>query len=201
MINNTLSGASAISAYVNSLLAKAGKASEGSSSTTATGSTGTMQASAKAALQTAAQSFKSSTAQHALETRQGALAAELKAGLAKAGVKLEGAVEFSLDSKGELSIDGSEKDLAAVKAFLKGDTGKPSLSSRLTDLANDADQLSGTIRQSAAISQAARYAGNSSNVMSLYTSLMQQQESASAVFSFSADASSLTYPGVLASKA
>lgn len=204
MINNSLYGSTGVSAYVNALLAKAGKAADGSNnaaSANSTAGTGPMQAIADAALQTASQRFQSSSAQHALEKRGDGLAAELKAGLAKAGVVLEGAVEFSLDSKGELAVKGSEKDQAAAQAWLKSDGSRPSMSSRLVALANDAEQVSGTIRQSAAISQAARYAGSSGNVMSLYTTLMNQQDNSAAVFSFSNAASSLTYPGVLASKA
>jgi len=204
MINNSLYGASGISAYVNSLLAKAGKAADGSNAaSTAAGSSGSssVQATADAALQAAAQRFSSSSVQQALDKRSTALATELQAGLAKAGVKLAGTVEFSQGSDGALSVKGSEADQAAVKAWLKTDTSRPSLSSRLSTLAQDADQLSGTIRQSAAISQAARYAGGPGSVMSLYTTLMNQQDSRAAVFSFSSSGGSLSYPGVLASKA
>jgi hypothetical protein len=90
-----------------------------------------------------------------------------------------------------------------MTAFLKADTRKPSFAMRIATQARDALKLSATIHQHAAISQAARYGAKAGGggVMSLYTSLMQQSGGGSAVFSLSADSSSLTYPGSLAAKA
>ena len=67
--------------------------------------------------------------------------------------------------------------------------------------AQEALKLSGTIQQSAAISQAAQLAKSPGGVMSLYNALMQQNASASVTFSVSAAGSSLTYPGSLSTNA
>jgi hypothetical protein len=198
------SGGSVVSAYVTSLLekAKAGTAGtdgKSTSGTTATKGQASLNAASQAALTNAA--HRTSGNIQSLEQRQSALATQLNAALAKAGVALGGAVEFSTDSSGTLAMKGSDKDKAAMKAFLGADKTSPSFSTRLATLSKDADALSGTIRQSAAISQAARYAGRSGNVMSLYATLTSQQDTSAAVFSLSKAGGSLTYPGMLASKA
>ena len=72
---------------------------------------------------------------------------------------------------------------------------------RLATLTASADKLGARIGQNAAISQAARFGGSGANVVSLYTSLMQAQVSASSTFTLSSSASSLSYPGVLATSA
>ncbi len=200
MVNNTSLTGTSLSAYVSALLAKSGQTADAQASASKTGNT-SAEKTAQAALATAARGFKASSAHKALEAQQTALGTELRAALAKSGVTLGGAVEFTVGSKGEINVTGSDKDKAAVTSFLKNDGSKPSFSSRIADMAGSADELSGTIRQSAAISQAARYAGHTSNVMSLYTTLMQQQDTTSAKFSVSSTTSALTYPGVLASKA
>jgi len=155
----------------------------------------------KAALQHAAGTAKATSAAQALETRQKQLGTDLRAAMAKAGVKLTGAVEFSVSSSGNVEVKGSDADKAATQAFLKADTSQPSFASRIANQASDALKLSSNIQQSAAISQAAKLAKTSGGVISLYTSLMQQSGGASAVFSLSASGSSLTYPGSLAANA
>ena len=197
---NALGSGASMSAYVGSLLDKTGNSGT-SNSTTASRADTSMKATAAAALDAASHSFKSTSAQSKLDKKETALATDLRAAMTKAGVTLSGPVEFSVDSGGTLQVGGNDKDKAAVTAFLKNDVTKPTFASRVSNLAAEADNLSNTIRQTAAISQAARYAGSASNVMSLYGSLMQQQDSTPAVFSLSGSASSLTYPGVLASKA
>lgn len=155
----------------------------------------------QAALQRAAGTAKASSAAQALEAGQKTLATDLRAALAKAGVKLTGAVEFTVSSSGAVGIKGSDADKAATQAFLKADTSQPSFASRIANQARDALKLSTTIQQSAAISQAAKFAKSSGGVVSLYTSLMQQSGAASAVFSLSASGSALTYPGSLTANA
>jgi hypothetical protein len=176
----------------------------GSTDTTASASAATnarVAATAKAALAAAGSTHQASVAERALDKQQTALAANLRAAMAQAGVKLSGPVEFSVVSDGTLAVKGTEADARAATEFLKADASKPGFSAQLTALARDAGKLSATIQQSAAISQAARYGGRSGGVMSLYASLMQQSNTAPAVFTVSASTSSLTYPGVLAAKA
>lgn len=177
--------------------------STGNSTASATGST---NANAKvatvtqAALQAAAGRHDASVAGRTLDKQQTALAGDLRATMSKAGVKLSGAVEFSVSSDGTVGIKGSDADKAAMTAFLKADTSNPSFAARIATQAQDALKLSATIQQSAAISQAARYGGKS-GVMSMYASLMQQTNTTAAVFIVAAGSSSLTYPGSLAAKA
>lgn len=169
-------------------------------STTSGGTTGASpktQPLSQGALQRAASTAKAAGAVQSLESGQKTLGNELRAAMAKAGVKLSGPVEFSVKSDGSVSIKGSDADKAATQAFLKADTSQPSFASRIATQARDAMKLSTTIQQSAAISQAAKTAKTSGGVMSLYTSLMQQTSSTSVVFSLSASGSSLTYPGSL----
>jgi len=168
---------------------------------TASGSKASTPAISPAALQRAAGATKAATAAHALETGQKALSNELRAALDKAGVKLTGAVEFSIKSDGSVDMKGSDADKAATKAFLNADTNQPSFATRIAGQARDALKLSATIQQSAAISQAAKAAKSAGGVMSLYTSLMQQAGTASVVFSVSAASSALTYPGSLTTHA
>ena len=94
---------------------------------------------------------------------------------------------------------GQKKDQRVVSGFLMDK--KPSLASRIANQARDALKVSGTIQQSAAISQAAKLARSSGGVVSLYTSLLQQAGATSVVFSVSGSASSLSYPGSLAANA
>lgn len=155
----------------------------------------------QAALQAASNTHKADSAEHALETRQTALADDLRAAMRKAGVGLSGAVEFSMGSDGKVGIQGADADKTATTKFLDADPSRPSFATRIATQAKDALRLSATIRQSAAISQAARHGGKAAGVMSLYTSLMQSSGSATAVFAVSVTGSSLSYPGSLATKA
>lgn len=154
----------------------------------------------QSALDRVAGSFKMATQAKALETAQAALGKELRAAMSQAGVKLQGSVDFSMSSKGEVQIKGADADQAAVKNFLKADTTKPSFVSRIADQAKQAISLSNSIQQGAAISQAARYGSDGSGVMSLYTSLMQNTAATTVVFSVSASASQLSYPGSLSAQ-
>lgn len=155
----------------------------------------------QAALQRAAGTAKAVSAIQSLEGGQKTLATDLRAAMAKAGVKLTGVVEFSVKSDGSVDVKGADGDKAATKAFLSADTSRPSFATRIASQARDALKLSATIQQSAAISQAAKLAKTAGGVMSLYTSLMQQTGTTSVVFSVSATSSSLTYPGSLTANA
>lgn len=155
----------------------------------------------QAAVDKAASTAKASTAAQKLEAAQQALGTELRAALSKAGVKLQGRVEFAVKGDGTVTTTGSEADKAAVKAFLGSDASKPSFASRIANQAQEALKLSASIQQGAAIAQAARLSKSPGGVMSLYSTLMQQTPTASAVFSVSASASSLTYPGSLRTNA
>ena len=177
--------------------------SAGSSTASTTGSTNAntkVVTVPQASLQAAAGRHEASVAGRALDKQQTALAGDLQAAMSKAGVKLSGAVEFSVSSNGTVSTKGNDGDKAAMTAFLKADTSKPGFAARIATQAQDALKLSATIQQTAAISQAARYGGKS-GVMSMYASLMQQTNTTAAVFTVAAGSSSLTYPGSLTTKA
>ncbi|MFG6487255.1 hypothetical protein ACG04R_11290 [Roseateles sp. BYS78W] len=190
--------------YLSALTSDSSPTSAALTSTT-TASTSGSAAGAKvsqASLQRAAAMTKSAAAAAVLERNQKALTTELRAALDKAGVKLTGTVDFSVKSDGSVEVKGNDADKAAVKSFLSADTSKPSFATRIATQAKDALKLSQTIQQSAAISQAAKSAKSAAGVMSLYTSLMQQQTGASAaVYSLSPTSSSLTYPGSLSANA
>jgi hypothetical protein len=173
-----------------------------SGATTSAATNARVAATAQAALQAASNTHKASLATSALDKQQLALGNDLRAAMAKSGVKLSGdPIEFSVGTDGSVAVKANDADKAATAAFLKADTSRPSFAARIATQASDALKLSATIQQSAAISQAARYGGHSGGVMSLYTSLMQQSNSTPAVFSLSAGSSSLTYAGSLATKA
>lgn len=190
---------------LNYLSAQNAGSADGSSASATTPTSANAQArvaaTAQAALQAASSTHKAATAGHALDKQQTALAGDLRAAMVKAGVKLTGAIEFSVGSDGKVDIKGSDADKVAAKAFLKADTSRPDFATRIATQATDALKLSATAQQHAAISQAARYGGTSGGVMSLYTSLMQQPNTTSAVFTLASGSSSLTYPGSLATKA
>jgi len=198
----SLAGSNSLLTYLTAQTSQ-NAGSTGSSTASATGST-TANAKAaavtQAAIQAAAGRHDASVAGRALDKQQAALASDVRAAMSKSGIKLSGAVEFSVSSDGTVGIKGSDADKAATTAFLKADTSQPSFATRIATQARDALKLSATIQQSAAISQAARYGGKS-GVMSLYTSLMQQTNTSAAVFTIAAGSSSLTYPGALATKA
>ena len=158
-------------------------------------------AASKAALKAAGGSHQAAVAVHSLDKQRVSLASDLRSALAHSGVQLSGAVEFAVSSDGKVAVNASAADKAAMTAFLTSDTHRPSFAARIATQAKDALKVSATIQQSAAISQAARYGGSSGGVISLYTSLMQEQSTNSAVFTFSAAASSLTYLGSLSTKA
>lgn len=186
-------------ALLNYLSAQSGGASASSSQATQT-KAGTVTVS-KAAMERAAGTAKSTAEAKALETAQQALGGELRAALAKAGVKLGAAVEFIVKSDGTVQTQGSDADKAAVKAFLASDTRQPSFAKRIAGQAQEALKLSASIQQSAAISQAAKLAKSPGGVMQLYSQLMQQSSTASVTFSVSASSSTLSYPGALSTNA
>lgn len=159
-----------------------------------------MPAISQAAMQRAAGVARNASAIQTLEGRQQTLSTELRAAMEKAGIKLGGAIEFTVKSDGSVDIQGSDADKAATQAFLKADASRPSFATRIASQAREALQLSATLQQSAAISQAAKAAKSAGGVMSLYNSLMQQAGTSSVVFSVSATSSSLSYPGSLAAR-
>lgn len=177
-----------------------GKAANALASKTS-GSTGTLQAQRQQALQRAAGTAKGVSAAQSLDIAQKTLAKDLRAAMSQAGVKLTGAIEFSVKSDGSVDMKGSDADKAAVKAFLKADTSQPSFATRIATQARDAMQQSTTVQQSAAMAQAAKLSRTPGGVMALYASLMQQTSTTSVVFSFSATSSALTYPGSLTTAA
>lgn len=190
---SSLTSAPALSQYATELLARqrekaAGAAAQGSGTDTDT---------LKARLTTTAPDFKNKLAQSHLDKQQAALGKELASSLAKAGVTLSGHVSFSVDSKGQLAVDGSDADTAAVEKWMKSDPSTPSLQSRLADVLTSAQKLSSQTQQNNAISLAARYAGAPGNVMAMYSQFMGHADSTPAVLSFDGTASSMTYPGAL----
>jgi hypothetical protein len=218
--NNNFNLSSAMLAYSDSLRAKAAAAAaktEDSDSTTATpsksattdnttgtgtsatdpakGSTATEQVVAASP----STSYKTTRGRQELDKTQQDLAKSLRDAVTKMGGSLKGEVAFSLDSAAGLKITGSDADKATISAALKADKSSPSLASRLASLTKNAVELESTNRSHAAISQAARHAKTSAGVMSLYTTLMQQQQgtSTTAVFAVSDKNSSLTYKGMV----
>lgn len=169
--------------------------------TTSSAQTQAAAATTQAALQAAGGTHKATLARQALDKQQAALARDLKAAMTQAGVKLSGTIDFSVSSDGKVEIKGADADQTATRAFLAAETSSPSFATRIATQAKDALKLSATIQQTAAMSQAARYGGNASGVMSMYTSLMQQSTTTSAVFTLSSGGSSLVYPGSLTTKA
>lgn len=155
----------------------------------------------KAAMDRAAGTAKAMSAVRQLEAAQQALGTELRAALAKSGVKLTGTVEFTVKSDGTVQTKGSDADKAAVKAFLAADSGRPTFASRIASQAQEAMKLSAGIQQSAAISQAAKLAKTSGGVMSLYNTMMAQTPATSVTFAVSAGSSTLSYPGSLSANA
>ena len=198
----SLSSSSSLLNYLTAQTSQnAGSAGSSTAAATASTNANTKVATVtQASLQAAAGRHDASVAGRALDKQQTALAADLRAAMSKAGIKLSGAVEFSVSSDGTVGIKGSDADKAAMTAFLKADTSKPGFAARIATQAQDALKLSATIQQTAAISQAARYGGKS-GVMSMYASLMQQTNTTAAVFTVAAGSSSLTYPGALSAKA
>lgn len=199
MTFNAIGSGAALSSYASTLLSA--QTNSGTTTSSSSASSAALKAAADAALSRASHMFKATRDQDALTQKETALASDLRTAMSKAGVTLSGSVEFSVGSDGTLAVSGSDADKQAVNGFLKSDKSQPSFASRVSTLASQADALSSTIRQNAAIFQAARYAGSSSGVMQLYSTFLQQQDQSPAVFTLSASGSSLTYPGVLASAA
>lgn len=173
----------------------------GSKTSGMTGSAGLLQAQRQQALQRAASTAKGVNAAQSLDTAQKALAKDLRTTMSQAGVKLTGAIEFTVRSDGSVDMKGTDADKAAVKAFLKADASQPSFATRIATQARDAMKQSTTVQQSAAMAQAAKLSRTPGGVMALYASLMQQTSSTSVVFSLSATSSALTYPGSLTTAA
>ncbi|WP_409984312.1 hypothetical protein [Roseateles sp.] len=173
----------------------------GSKTSGMTGSAGLLQAQRRQALQRAASTAKGVNASQALDTAQKTLAKDLRTAMSQAGVKLTGAIEFTVKSDGSVDMKGTDADEAAVKAFLKADASQPSFATRIATQARDAMKQSTTVQQSAAMAQAAKLSRTPGGVMALYASLMQQTSSTSVVFSLSATSSTLTYPGSLTTAA
>lgn len=157
------------------------------------------EAALQAAIDNTPASFKTTRARADLDKTQQDLAKSLREAVAKLGGAIKGDVAFSLDSTGNLKITGSDADKAAISAALKADKSSPSLASRLASLTKNAVTLESNNRSSAVISQAARFAKTPAAVMSLYTTLMQQQQNTSttAVFTLSDKSSSLAYKGMI----
>lgn len=210
--NSNFNLSSALLAYSDSLRAKAAAASGNTdktdetteSNTAATGktpTTGTDKAAdtLKTIEPSTSTSFKTTRARQVLEQTQQTLAKALREAVTASGGAIKGEVSFALDSTQGLKITGSEEDKQAISAALKADKSSPSLASRLAALTKDALSLETDNRSSAAISQAARHAKTPAAVMSLYSSLMQQQQSTSttAVFTLSDKTSALTYKGMV----
>ena len=191
---SSLTSASALSQYATSLLARQKEKAAANGATQDKDALTTR-------LTASPSDFRSKSAQHHLDTQQAALGKELAAGLAKAGVKLSGAVAFSLDAKGQLSVDGKDADTAAVENWMKSETSRPGLQSRLSDVLTSAQNLSAQTQQNNAISLAARYAGAPGNVMAMYSQFMGHTDSTPAVLNFDGAASTMSYPGALSSHA
>ncbi|MFZ5528054.1 MAG: hypothetical protein ACOZE7_15485 [Pseudomonadota bacterium] len=207
--NSNFNLSSALLAYSDSLRAKAAaaagktdKSDEADTATTGkTPTTGTDKTAdtLKTIEPSTSTSFKTTRGRQLLEQTQQTLAKALREAVTASGGALKGEVSFALDSTQGLKITGSEEDKKAISAALKADKSSPSLASRLAALTKDALTLETDNRSSAAISQAARHAKTPAAVMSLYSSLMQQQQSTSttAVFSMSDKTSALTYKGMI----
>ncbi len=200
----------AVSAYLSSLLARTSGASgaEGSGAAPTAGLPGDspaarplMKATSDAALEKAAKGVKASAGQRQLEAKAAALGHALQSAMQAAGVTPGSAVSFSVAPGGKLAIQAPEQAADRVTAFLEQDASVPSFRERIAALTQEADAHAQTLRQHAAISQAARYAANASSVLSLYGALMQRQEATPAVFTLAAGSGSLSYPGMLQSVA
>lgn len=135
----------------------------------------------------------------ALEASQQTLGADLRQAMEKAGIRLTGTVDLTVAEDGDISVQGSEADQAAVQSLLQADTSQPGFASRIRAQAQEATRLSST-----------NGGGQTSGVLSKtpgcvlwhYNSLTQQPPAASnVVFSLGPTASSLSYPGSLTESA
>ena len=194
---SSLNSASATSQYVSSLLSQ----QQQQSSTTGADAGTTSTDSLLSQLTASPADLKTQLAQEQLGSQQAALGEQLSKGLAASGVTLSGDVSFSLDANGNVTVDGSAADQSAVQSWFQQDTSKPSLESQIGSALKSAQTLSQTTQQDNAISMAARYAGPSSNLMSLYQQFMGSVQAPSPVMTLSGATSTLTYPGALNSQA
>jgi len=189
----TLNGGAALSQYAARLLAKQQGAN-------GAGQAGTADA-LTARLSAAPTDVRSGHAQHKLDQQQAALGKELAAGLAKAGMKLSGAVSLTLAQDGSVSVAGNAADQAALARLFKADVSTPRLQARLGSVLKDAQAMSAAAQQRNAISLAARYGGAPGNVMSMYAQFMGHTDTTPASMQFDGGGSTLHYPGALDSHA
>lgn len=200
-ISNTLTGSSLL-AYLQDAASRARtQTGNADSSTAAAKPVESTSSTTRAAVVAASHKYQSTLAQTALDKKQTALASDLRAALANAGFALSGPVTFQFSPAGKLVVGGLDDDKGKVEKFLKADAGKPGFSARLASLSASAETLSKAVKQTATISQAARYASSPSGLLALYATLSKQQDSTAAVFTLGKSDSSLTYAGVLTSKA
>jgi hypothetical protein len=187
--------------YVSSLLtqAQAQAGTTGSSATSAPSKAAT--AAAASALDMVSHTYKSTSAQATLAKAQTQLTSDLRAALTKAGTSLTSDVSFSIDATGAVQVSGNKADEASIASFMKADKSSPSFASRLTGMLQSADSLSTSLQHNAALVQAARSAGRGGDVLDLYTSLLEGQSASSATYAFGSNSASLTYPGVLTTRA
>jgi hypothetical protein len=204
MVSTTLSLSSALSLYNTSTQNQASSAN-GQASSAATATTATIQ-SASSKVSTAASSLATPTklviARQQLNLQQQSLAKEIRSALTKAGQSLSGTVDFSLTSDGKLSVSGSDADKAKINALLAADKSVPSLSTRLTNLAKQAQAFDKQSVQTNAAMVAARQAGKGTqNLVTLYQSIMASQSTSKAVFSLSDKTSQVAFSGAVETKA
>jgi hypothetical protein len=137
-----------------------------------------------------------------LNLQQQSLAKEIRSALSKAGQTLSGTVDFSLGSDGKLSMSGSDADKARINALLAADKSVPSLTTRLTNLAKQAQAFDKQSVQTNAAMVAARQAGKTTqNLVTLYQSIMASQSTSKAVFSLSDKSSQVAFSGAVEAKA
>ena len=193
---SSLNSASATSQYVASLLSQQQQPTTGTDSAAAS-STNRLQQQ----LAASPADLKTRLAQDQLAKQQAALGQQLAQGLSASGVTLSGDVSFSLDNTGNVTVNGNAADQSAVQSWFQKDTSNPSVESQIGAALKSAQTLSQTTQQDNAISMAARYAGPTTNIMSLYQQFMGQVQAPSPVMTLSGGTSALSYPGSLNSQA
>jgi|GEM_PF-3659300 len=187
-----------LATYVASMLSQA---QQKTGTTDDAAATARARASASSALDTIAHSRQSVSAQAGLAKQRTQLTTDLQAALSKAGLAVKGELGFSVDADGEVQVTGTKDDQQMIASFLKKDTTKPGFTQRITALVQSADKLSASMRDNAAWVQAARYAGRNGNMAALYATFAQTQDATAASYRIDAKSGSLTYPGVLSSRA
>jgi len=193
---SSLNSASATSQYVASLLSQQQQSTSGTDSASSPSTNPLLQQ-----LAASPADLKTQLAQEQLAKQQAALGRQLAQGLSASGVTLAGDVSFSLDGNGNVTVNGSAADQSAVQSWFKKDTSNPSVESQIGAALKSAQTLSQTTQQDNAISMAARYAGPTTNVMSLYQQFMGKVQAPSPVMTLSGGTSTLSYPGSLNSQA